>query len=136
MDTSIKTIHKETAWELRHVVMWPEKEMDFIKLADDDAGIHFGLYVGERVVSVLSLFIEKEEAQFRKFATFLEEQGKGYGSQLLKHVIAEAEKRGVKRIWCNARSDKADFYKKFGLVETDSTFEKAGKTYVIMEKFL
>lgn len=134
MATIITRIDKEQAWEVRHKVMWPDKEFDYIKLEDDDVGIHFGLFKDNTLTSVVSLFIKNEEAQFRKFATLQEEQGNGYGSSLLDYVLKEAKNRDLKRIWCNARKNKVDFYKKFGLQETNFSFVKGGKAYVIMEK--
>ncbi|MBS4209542.1 GNAT family N-acetyltransferase [Bacillus sp. FJAT-50079] len=132
----IKKISKEEAWELRHIVMWPDKDFDYIKLENDDLGIHFGLFKANLLISVISLFITEEKCQFRKFATLQQEQGKGYGSTLLDYVIMEAKKRGLKRIWCNARMNKVNFYKKFDLQETTAHFIKGGKSYVIMEKNL
>lgn len=132
----IRKIDKEEVWKLRHEVMWPEREPDYIKLADDDQGVHYGLYQGEQLVSVLSLFINGTEAQFRKFATLELEQGQGYGTRLLKAVLEEAEQAGVRRIFCNARTYKAGFYKKFGMQATNQVFSKGGKDYVVMEKFL
>ncbi|WP_425262734.1 GNAT family N-acetyltransferase [Paenibacillus thermotolerans] len=114
--------------------MWPERDIDYVKLQDDDKGAHYGLFIGERLASVVSLFVDGEEAQFRKFATVQALQGKGYGSRLLHHVLEAAERAGVKRIFCNARKEKADFYRKFGLQETDCTFVKGGKEYIVMEK--
>lgn len=132
----IRKINKEEVWKLRHEVMWPEREPDYIKLDDDDQGVHYGLYHGERLVSVLSLFINGTEAQFRKFATLELEQGLGYGTRLLNTVLEEAEQAGVRRIFCNARTYKAGFYKKFGMQATNQVFSKGGKDYVVMEKFL
>jgi GNAT superfamily N-acetyltransferase len=129
----IRIIPVEQAWLIRHQVMWPEKDIEFVKLSDDKRGVHYGLFLHDRLVSVVSLFVDKEEAQFRKFATLQEEQGKGYGSALLHHVFAMARNEGVKRIWCNARAGKAAFYEKFGLCSTGEAFEKAGIPYVIME---
>jgi GNAT superfamily N-acetyltransferase len=134
METTITKIDKEKAWELRHKVMWPDKDLAYIKLEDDDLGTHFGLFKEDILISVISLFISNEEGQFRKFATLQQEQGKGYGSMLLDYVIKEAKNRGVKRIWCNARENKVNFYKKFGLQESNYRFTKGGKSYVIMEK--
>ncbi|MFP3126160.1 GNAT family N-acetyltransferase [Ectobacillus funiculus] len=134
METTVTKVNKEEAWELRHKVMWPDKDLDYIKLEDDDVGIHFGLFKENILISVISLFISNEEGQFRKFATLQQEQGKGYGSMLLDYVIKEARNRGVKRIWCNARENKVNFYKKFGLQESNYGFTKGGRFYVIMEK--
>lgn len=88
----------------------------------------------DQLTSVISLFIEHDEIQFRKFATVKKEQGKGYGSKLLHHVINQAMQMGVKRIWCSARQDKLSFYKKFGLEETNGVFDKGGIRYIVMEK--
>ncbi|MFB5761867.1 GNAT family N-acetyltransferase [Paenibacillus medicaginis] len=129
----IRSIDKESAWRIRHEVMWPDRELAYVQLKDDDMGRHYGLFVGERLVSVVTLFIDQEEAQFRKFATLETEQGKGYGSRLLRHVMEEAKQAGGKRIWCNARREKAAFYRRFGLQETGRMFVKGGKEYVIME---
>jgi GNAT superfamily N-acetyltransferase len=136
MDAKIRKVDKEEVWEIRHKVMWPDKELDYIKLEDDDVGIHFGFFKEDRLISAISLFIDEGEAQFRKFATIQQEQGKGYGSALLNAVLKEAESHGVDKIWCNARKEKSNFYKKFGLVETNTCFIKEGKSYIIMERFL
>lgn len=131
---NIATISKEQAWQLRHEVMWPDRDLDYVKLPDDDAGVHYGLFEGEWLVSAVSLFVKDDEAQFRKFATRLSMQGKGYGSRLLAYVLEEAVKAGVKRIYCNARSEKVSFYRKFGLTETGTAFAKGGKSYAVMER--
>ncbi|SES65280.1 Acetyltransferase (GNAT) domain-containing protein [Natronincola peptidivorans] len=132
----IKRIEKEETWPLRHKVLWPNKGIEHIKLKDDDNGIHFGLFYEGNLISVISLFIDQDRGQFRKFATHHEEQGKGYGSKLLLHLIEEAKKLGVKVVWCNARKDKCDYYKKFGLAETEKVFSKDGTQYIIMEKHI
>lgn len=132
----IRQIPKEAAWPVRHEVMWPDKPLDYVQLKDDNTGTHWGLFVEDRLVSVVSLFIEHKQAQFRKFATLQQEQGKGYGSKLLRHVMEEAALHGADRIWCNARQDKAGFYRKFGLSETDEAFDKDGIAYVIMQTSL
>ncbi|WP_218923552.1 GNAT family N-acetyltransferase [Bacillus sp. AFS002410] len=136
MEITIKQVDKEEVWEIRHKVMWPDKPFDYIKLNDDDLGMHFGLFKESTLISVISLFISNNECQFRKFATLSQEQGKGYGSTLLDYVLKEVNNNGVKKIWCNARINKANFYKKFALQETNASFIKDGKQYVIMEKYI
>ncbi|ANF98683.1 GNAT family acetyltransferase [Paenibacillus bovis] len=114
--------------------MWPDRELDYIKLKDDEMGQHYGLFVSDQLVSVISLFIENNEAQFRKFATLAGQQGQGYGSQLLSYTIQQAKQAGVQRIYCNARTEKTGFYSKFGLLPTGDSFVRGGKSYVIMER--
>lgn len=138
MTKSVEIIQITAAqtWPIRHRVMWPDMPPDYIKLANDDAGLHYGLFVHDKLTSVISLFIDGDAAQFRKFATDTAAQGKGYGSQLLSYLIEQAKRKGVKRLWCNARIDKADYYERFGMVKTENTFSKGGIDYVIMEVVL
>jgi len=130
----ILEIKPEETWVLRHEVMWPDQTIDYVKLEEDSNGQHFGLKVDGKILSVISVFVEGGHAQFRKFATDTAEQGKGYGSTLLSHIIQLLEEQGVLSIWCNSRVEKSSFYRKFGLRETTKTFTKGGIDYVIMEK--
>ncbi len=124
-------------WPLRHEVMWPNMPIDFVKLPEDASGIHFGLFVDTNLVSTVSLFqTDVGTAQFRKFATKKKQQGKGYGSKLLLHLIEYTKKQRFQCLWCNARIDKTDYYKKFGMVETDKTFLKQNQKFVILQKVL
>lgn len=129
----IKKIDYQQTWNIRHQVMWPNKPINYIKLTNDNEGLHYGLFVNNEIVSIVSVFIENNNAQFRKFATLQNEQGNGYGSTLLKHVFSELTQLNVSKIWCNARIDKTSFYEKFGMIKTKKRFEKGGIDYVIME---
>ncbi|TMM57541.1 GNAT family N-acetyltransferase [Maribacter algarum] len=124
-------------WPLRHEVMWPDMPFDFVKLPEDSNGTHFGLFVANELVSIASLFKTGEGiAQFRKFATKIEEQGKGYGTKLLLHLIENAQEKGFHTLWCNARVDKTNFYKKFGMLETEKTYTKQNIKFVILRMVL
>lgn len=117
--------------------MWPNQPIEYVQLPDDYEGMHWGLFAQSELVSVISLFDrESGDLQFRKFATRTDQQGKGYGTALLQYVFEWADSQDVQRIWCNARVDKRDFYHRFDMRETDSTFTKSGINYVIMEKIL
>jgi len=130
----IKQIDAEETWLLRHSVMWPDKPLEFVKLEEDKKGFHFGGYVNGNLISIVSLFIKNNEGQFRKLATEENYQGNGYATLLLKYVFEFLEQKRVTRIWCNARANKTDFYKKFGMVITENTYFKGGIDFVIMEK--
>ncbi|MGB0976233.1 MAG: GNAT family N-acetyltransferase [Prolixibacteraceae bacterium] len=134
MDIRIEEITAKETYPLRHEVMWPNKPLEYVILKDDEEGKHWGLIVDQKLTSVISLFIQEEEAQFRKFATKESAQGKGLGTRLLKYVIEEVKKQHISRLWCNARIDKASFYEKFGLTKTEQTYTKGGIEYVIMER--
>lgn len=131
--SSIKVVHPEIVWPIRHQVMYPEMDFESIKLEEDFQGIHLALYHDGQPVSVVSLFERDRELQFRKFATVEDHQGKGYGSLLLQYILEYSEQNGFSKVWCNARKNAAGFYRKFGFVETDQEFFKDGHWFVIME---
>ena len=116
--------------------MWPNQSIDFVKLEQDPWGKHYGIFADDVLVSCVSLFIDGDSAQFRKLATNQDHRRKGYASALIEHVIAICHENKVKRIWCNARFDKTDFYEHFGLMKTEETFSKQGISFVVMELIL
>ncbi len=136
MKISVVEINYQDTWPIRQKVMWPEESIEFVKLPKDRSGKHFGLKVDRKIISIVSLFINNQEAQFRKFATLTQHQGQGYGTTLLTSMMKSAESHQIKKIWCNARVDKISFYEKFGMKPTKNIFSKHGKKYVIMEKSL
>jgi len=135
MTSIIREITAAEAWPIRHQVMWPDQPFAFIQLPNDAKGLHYGLFIDKALISVISLFINETDSQFRKFATVIDFQGSGYGSQLLHYVIDVAKNKGLSKIWCNARIEKADYYEKFGLVKTDKQFSKKGIAYIVMERY-
>ncbi|NMH87311.1 GNAT family N-acetyltransferase [Flavivirga algicola] len=127
-------IDSQKTLSIRYQAMWPNKPIDYVKLENDIQGLHFGLFIQDKIISVISLFEENSNIQFRKFATLNTFQGQGYGTILLNYILEYAEKNEYKKVWCNARVNKSAFYKRFGLKETNSYFDKGGIKYVIMEK--
>ncbi|WP_241489683.1 GNAT family N-acetyltransferase [Lacinutrix algicola] len=131
----IKQITSSETLPIRHKVMWPNKPIEYVELPNDENARHFGLFVNGKITSVISLFVEDNEMQFRKFATLIEFQGLGYGTILLKNIIDLIQKEGIRRLWCNARVEKSKFYERFNLKPTNEKFKKGGIEYVIMEKY-
>ena len=134
MNIKIREIQAQETYDLRHQVMWPDKPIEFIRLANDQEGMHFGLLKGSNIISIVSLFITDNRAQFRKFATKTSEQGNGYGTLLLDHLMTIAEDEKIEKLWCNARADKTSFYERFGMIQTPQRFVKEGVDFIIMEK--
>lgn len=132
----IKTITASDTWHIRHEVMWPDQPFEFVQLEEDSLGFHFGVFEMDKLVSIVSCFIDGKEMQFRKLATLEEYQGKGIASKLLKHIFLFAEEKSLEKVWCNARTNKKTFYEKFGMKDTFKTFIKAGQEFTIMEVLL
>lgn len=121
---------------IRHIVMWPDQSPEFVVLPEDESGTHFGLFVSDKLVAVVSLFIKGDEGQFRKLATMFDAQNKGYASMLIRHLISFAKSKGVRLLWCNARMEKTSFYQRFGFECTGLPSEKHGQAYIRMETLL
>ncbi len=126
----IKQINYTDTYLIRQQVMWPDRPIEYIYVEGDDTADHYGYFCSDKLIAVISVFKTEEGYQFRKFATLDDYQGQGIGTMLLSYVMETY--KGV--IWCNARLEKTDFYKRFGLEETDKCFEKGGKSYIIMKR--
>lgn len=133
---SIEQIPPAATLRLRQAELYPDLPFEELILPEDEKGIHFGLFHQDRLISVVSCFLKTDEMQFRKFATQKTFQHQGFGSELLRYIIRFAETENKKKIWCNARSSATNFYKKFGMIETDEKFSKDDIDYIIMEKEL
>lgn len=132
----IKPVPLPDVWRIRQVVMYPEENLDFVKLGEDEKGLHWGVYIKGEPISVISVFEEWGQVQFRKFATLHPHQGKGYGTALLQYVLDWAKRQGKRSIWCNARLTATGIYKKFGMKATGTTWQKYGLDFIKMEKQL
>ncbi|RTQ49248.1 GNAT family N-acetyltransferase [Hymenobacter gummosus] len=128
----IRPVPAAATYDLRHRVLWPDKPAAYVELPEDEAGLHYGAFEAGRLLSVVSLFVDGAEARFRKFATEPAEQGRGIGSALLRHIMHEAARRGARRLWCDARQEKAGFYQKFGFSVDGPPFYKGPIPYVRM----
>jgi predicted GNAT family N-acyltransferase len=120
---------------LRQKVLWPDKDIDFVRTPNDDTGIHFGIFLENQWISCVSIFEEEHQrAVFRKFATLADFQGKGYGSHLLEYSFSYLQQRNCKTVYCSARFEKQGFYKKFGMIPKGEMYLKNGLNYIQMER--
>ncbi len=132
---SIEQITPALTWQLRRDVLYPEKKVFEMEMPEDEDGIHFGAFSGDKLAGVISLFNKDTDFQFRKLAVEPEFQGKGIGSELLQQVINHAVENGGTRIWCNARASAIGFYLKAGFSQTGQIFmNDTGIDYEIMER--
>ena len=82
----IRRINPEDTLQLRRDVLYPDGTLEAMRVDHDEDGLHFGLFEDTRLRGIVSLFVQKDLAQFRKLAVHPDCQGKGYGSLLMQHV--------------------------------------------------
>ncbi|KAJ5771976.1 hypothetical protein N7520_002505 [Penicillium odoratum] len=63
----------------------------------------------------------KRYAFLQVLATLEEYRGKGIGSAMIKHGLAEAEELGLSDLWLTASADGHDLYAKFGFRDIEPT---------------
>ncbi len=132
----VRSVTLPEVWLLRHEVMYPDYPADVVQLKDDEQGIHLGIYKAGELVSVVSVFQQNREMQFRKLATRKDWQGKGLATALLNYVDELALQKKVKRLWCNARLSATRMYEKMGMRATGQSWQALGQDFIVMEKKL
>ena len=125
----IRRITAEETLPIRHQVLWPNKTIDECRVEGDETGYHFGVFIGQDLVCVASIFIDGERARLRKFATIEEYQGKGIGSFVLKHIIDVLQQQSVCMFWCDARENAMSLYERFGMSREGERFFKGDIPY-------
>jgi GNAT superfamily N-acetyltransferase len=133
---TIEQIRPELTWRLRQQVLYPAQKLYEMEMDEDHHGYHFGAFMDNKLVGVVSLFINGADCQFRKFAVDASVQHQGLGTTMLKHITNFAVNERVQRLWCNARITAIDFYLKHGFEHTGKLFSKNGFDYEILEKKL
>lgn len=131
---SIEQITQELTWPIRQKELNPESSISAVKLADDDLGMHLGLFHNNKLITVVSLFQKDNILQFRKFATDSQYQNMGFGKQMMEYILHYAQQQNITKIWCNARCTATSFYQKFGFVLTPKLFTKNNISYIVMVK--
>lgn len=129
---NIRSIKWEDALQIRHQVLWPDKNPEFCKVPDDENALHFGGFLEDKLISVASIYIKNDSARLRKFATLVEFQGQGIGTKLLSHIINELKQSNLNSIWCDARKTAVTFYKKFDMKTEGTEFLKSDVPYFKM----
>ncbi|RPE10014.1 1-(5-phosphoribosyl)-5-[(5-phosphoribosylamino)methylideneamino]imidazole-4-carboxamide isomerase [Chitinophaga lutea] len=113
--------------------MYPHWSLDQVKMDHDAEGLHYGLFANGEMVSVVSLFISGRTAQFRKLATAVHHQGKGYGKVMMAHLAKVSREHGVTTLWCNARASAENFYLRLGFRRISELFYKDNIAFYKMD---
>ena len=83
----IRNIFWEQTIPLRQSVLQPNKPPEYCHVDGDHDAMHFGAFVNDELVCVASVYIKSDKARLRTFATKIDYQGQGIGSQMLKFIL-------------------------------------------------
>lgn len=128
----IKTIPSKATFSVRQPILRPGKSLSSCVFDGDDleSTVHFGLYIDEDLVGVVSVFENRNavfndisQIQIRGMAVLDEHQKKGLGNFLINHVEKYAKSQNVSLIWFNARETAVQFYKKLQYTTFGSPFD-------------
>lgn len=141
----IKEISALETFSVRHPVLRSGKTRESCRFEGDNLAttMHYGLFTPLGMVGVISLFENSnslfstgKQFQIRGMAVLAEEQKKGCGEVLVRHIetILIAEKEKI--IWFNAREIAVGFYEKLGYQVIGASFNigDIGKHFVMFKK--
>ncbi|NQZ65926.1 MAG: GNAT family N-acetyltransferase [Mycoplasmatales bacterium] len=113
--------------ELRQEIMWPNKDIEFVKIKNDNIALHFGYFKNNKLIAVASLFPNN---QIRKVAVKEKYQRMGIGSELMKFILKHNKNKSY---WLNSRVDKKIFYENIGFKTIGNEFKKNEEFYIKMK---
>lgn len=131
----IRPIKASDAQPLRHAILRPNQPFDATRypLDNQPESGHFGAFLGDRLVSVASVYHEPQPGEFdlgawrlRGMATYEEERGHGIGSALVQTCLDHVRAQGGSSLWFNARTTAAGFYSRFGFEVKGAAFDIEG----------
>jgi GNAT superfamily N-acetyltransferase len=129
----IKTIQAEDTYLIRQAILRKGKPLESCIFHGDHSPntFHFGLYLDEELIGVLSVFTnhntqfsQLNQLQLRGMAILENHQKKGYGKKLIQHIENYFVLNTETLLWFNARVNAVAFYEKLG-------YSKSGEVFVI-----
>ena len=129
MTFTIRPISAADTLPLRHKVLWPDHPVEHSMVKGDAKALHFGGFQDDKLVCVASLFQDGESMRLRKFATDPEFQSKGFGTQMLEHLVEVAKAKGAQQFWFDARESALPFYERNGYAAEGERFYKGDVPY-------
>lgn len=141
----IRKISASETIVVRHPVLRKGKPIESCHFDGDDwdTTSHFGLYENNTLEGVISifennnpLFKEARQWQIRGMAVLENNQGKGFGRQLVTHMEQAANSQNIDLIWFNARETAVGFYQKMSYEIIGHSFDipAVGMHYVMRKR--
>lgn len=131
-------------WKLARAIRWkvfveeqgcpPEEEMDE---HDAHSRHYLGRVENRPVATARWRSVEYDgdtAAKLERFAVVKEERRRGYGSQMVKHLMDAARDAGHEMLVLHAQSHLEDYYASFGFERVGGPFVEAGIRHVKMRR--
>jgi GNAT superfamily N-acetyltransferase len=141
----IKKISSAETFSVRHPVLRKGKPLESCHFDGDNLETtqHFGLYLDEELVGIISLFKksnpdfkENNQYQIRGMAVLEDHRKKDFGKALIRYSEEQCKNQNVDLIWFNARIEASGFYEKMGYKKIGVPFEipDVGEHIVMFKK--
>ena len=141
----LKKITASETYSVRLPVLRKGKSVESCQFDGDHLAttIHFGLYLNQELVGIVSLFQksnplfpEKKQFQIRGMAVLENHRKKDFGKTLLIHCEKECRNQDTDLIWFNARTEAVGFYEKKKKKKTGTPFEipDVGEHIIMLKK--
>lgn len=126
----VESVPAATIRPLRHAVLRPGQPVSAsaYPLDDDPQTLHLAAYDDTgAVVGCATFFPEPLDGEpawrLRGMATAPAVRGQGYAGEMLARGLEELRERGVRLLWCNARTSAVGFYERFGFERLGAEFD-------------
>lgn len=120
-----KRVSAKETYEVRHPVLrhgLPIETCAFER-DEDSSTTHFGAYISEKLVGVVSLLHQQSDVQLRGMAVLPSMQGKGIGSQMITKAETHVKAMQISKLWMNARLVAVPFYERCGYQKQGELFK-------------
>ncbi|HEY7062315.1 MAG TPA: GNAT family N-acetyltransferase [Chloroflexota bacterium] len=125
------------AWAsaIRHAVFVDEQGVPFDEELDehDRDAYHLLAWADQRPVGTGRLIVEGDTGRIGRMAVLPAMRGSGVGSAILRRLLAEAERRGLRTVHLAAQLHARAFYARFGFLAGGPIFLDAGIEHQRME---
>jgi GNAT superfamily N-acetyltransferase len=144
---NIQNITFRETFAVRHPVLREGKPLESCHFDGDDltSTVHFGLFVDEKLIGVVSVFQNKNsifnkenQFQIRGMAILPKYQKKGFGAKLVERCEEYILSKNGELIWFNARENALPFYQKLGyqIIGNPFVISDIGTHYIMKKNLL
>jgi len=138
MEKIVVSFDEKYAPEIKHIrinVFTNEQQIDPNMEFDgkDHDAVHVLIICSGKYVGTGRLL---KDGHIGRLAVLKEFRGKGFGTEIVKSLIKEAERNNLKRVYLGAQKHAVKFYKKLGFSEYGETFTEVNIEHVQMEKII